>query len=326
MAIREKAKKLTKWITILEDKFPPNNLPNEEKLLDQFIHYLIFYANNATNAKKAFKALKNENEFGDWNEVRVATINEIDHVLDPKRIEHSAWLARIIRGFLEGVWQVNNVMSLAGLTEEKVTKAKEVLNLIEVKAKAAMVGEHEERRGENEIASVLPPWAPNYLLTYLGLDSNVPWDPHTSRVAERLKMFDTSANLVRKKKQLRALVKTDREALQLHHLLVELGKKFCHDKAPKCLKCPLKDDCDYFKKDKKSGKKETASSKSSSSSKKTPSTKAKKPTKSKAAASKSKSTTSTRTKAVSKPKASAKTAPAKAKATKESAESAKKNA
>lgn len=323
MAIRDKAKKLTKWITILEEKFPPNNLPNEDNLLDQFLHYLIFYANNAANAKKAFKALQNENEFGDWNEVRVATLNEINHVLDPKRIEHSSWLARIIRGFLEGVWQINNVMSLAGLGEEKVTKAKDLINQIETKAKASMLGEHEQRRGESEIASVIPPWAPNYLLTYLGLDSNVPWDPHTARVAERLKMFDTSANLVRRKKQLRALVKTDREALQLHHLLVELGKKFCHEKAPKCTKCPLKDECEFFKKEKKGGDKKAPAK---SGAKKTPTGRVKKSTPSKASASKSKTTSSTRTKAASKAKSGASSSSAKAKATKERAGSAKKDA
>jgi hypothetical protein len=270
MAIRDKAKKLVKWITSLEEKFPPKSLPNEDRLLDQFIHYLIFYANLAPNAKRAFKTLQNENEFGDWNELRVATINEINAALDPKRVEHSAFLARNIQGFLEGIWQVNNVMSLDKLKEEKVTKAKEILNQIETRAKASMYGEHEERRGEPEVGSVIPSWAPSYLLTFLGIESNVPWDPHTARIAERLKLFDSNVNLVRRKKQLRALVQTDREALHLHHLFVEFGKKFCLDRNPKCTKCPLKEDCDYFKKDRKNSKKEISSrSKSKAAARKT---------------------------------------------------------
>jgi hypothetical protein len=274
MAIRDKAKKLASWIKTLEEKFPPKTLPLEGDLLGQFIHYLIFYANQAPNAKKAFKALQNEHEFGDWNELRVATINEIDCALDPKRLEHSAWLARIIRGLLEGVWQVNNVMSFDKLKEEKVTKAKEIIALVETKARQAMYGEQEERRGEPEVGSVIPPWAPSYLLTYLGIESNVPWDPHTARIAERLKLFDGSANLVRRKKQLRALVTTDTEALHLHHLFVELGKKYCSEKAPKCVKCPLRNDCHFYINDKKSAKNESSGrSRSGAAAKKTPSKK-----------------------------------------------------
>lgn len=254
MTIRENAKKLQKVQRKLEEKYPPRTLPDSDALLDRFLHYLLFYANPQQTARRAYKSLKNDHVFSGWNEVRVATVHEIDTALGPEKLKHSAWLARIIKGLLEGIWQVLNEMALEKLAVEKVNKAKELLALIEAKAQDELNGEREERRGEPPVASVIPPWAGTYILASLGLESAVPWDPHTERVASRLRLFDPDVNLVRRKKQLRALVKTDAEAIHLHHLLVEHGKRVCVEEEPRCAKCNLTQDCDFFKKAGKSGR------------------------------------------------------------------------
>lgn len=229
MTIRNKAKKLSKWIKKAEEVIQPSELPKHEDLLDQFIHYLLFYASDAKAAREAFEALKDKNEYGGWNEVRVATVNEICKSLNPKKVEHAGWLARRLRGFLEGTWRILNEMSFDKVKAEKITKAKEILTQIEDKSKQMLFGEHEERRGEEPVAEVLPYWAPTYILTAAGIDSQLPWDPRTERMVELLKLYEPGANLVRKKKQVRALVKSDEEALHLHHLFVELGKKLGTD-------------------------------------------------------------------------------------------------
>ena len=262
MAARDTSKKLEQWIKALEAKHPAKSLPNHDELLDQFIHYMIFYINGASKAKRAFKGLLNDEIFSSWNEIRVAKIHEIEALLDPARTTHSQWLARVTRGLLEGIWRTLDRMSLDKLREEKITSAKDLIEQIETRARTAMHGEHEERRGEPAVTHVMPPWAPSYLLTLAGIDTNVPWDPHTERVTERLKIVDSSTSLARRKKQLRSQVSDSREALHVHHLFVEHGRTLCLADNPKCAKCPLIKNCDYAKKDKrKPVKKTTAATK-----------------------------------------------------------------
>ena len=301
MAVREKAKKFDKIIEALEKKSSPKNLPDEDTCLDQFIHYILYYPNSATSSKRAYKALLNEHDFADWNEVRVATLHEIATALDPSKISHAFFLSRIIKGVLEGIWQTLNQASLDKLGEEKVTVARELLAEIEQKAQQVLHGEHEQRREEDPIAPVLPPWASTYILTYLGVESAVPWDPNTERVSERLELVDPSANLARRKKQLRALAKNDRHALHLHHQMVEHGRKTCTEESPKCSKCPVRSFCDWpdtVGKAAKTGSSKDSSSSTSKRSAKASSKSARKPA---AKASEAKSSKGTKKPATKKP-------------------------
>ena len=161
MAVREKAKKFDKIIEALEKKSSPKNLPDEDTCLDQFIHYILYYPNSATSSKRAYKALLNEHDFADWNEVRVATLHEIATALDPSKISHAFFLSRIIKGVLEGIWQTLNQASLDKLGEEKVTVARELLAEIEQKAQQVLHGEHEQRR-EDAGEKVTIPVPPKY--------------------------------------------------------------------------------------------------------------------------------------------------------------------
>ena len=82
MGIREKAKSLGKVLVTLEKRYGQGAcLGNDQEILDQFIYYLLFYHNPITNARKVFRQFKDEAQFVDWNEVRVATLREVEDVL-----------------------------------------------------------------------------------------------------------------------------------------------------------------------------------------------------------------------------------------------------
>lgn len=226
MAIREKAKKLDKILKTLERKYSRSVLPDGDTLLERFVFYLLFYANPVTNARKAVKALTDPDVFGDWNEVRVATVREIEDAIAEHRIEHASFFAPRLKKFLQYVFEELDDTSLEQVTTLKPEKAKKFLAQLEG----------------------LPVWASTYLLCALGMESMVPWDPHTERVAARLRIVDPSAPLPQKKKVLRAALQgvPGEDSLRLHHLFVEHGKKTCHEADPKCPKCPIARECDYF--------------------------------------------------------------------------------
>ena len=103
----------------------------------------------------------------------------------------------------------------------------------------------------------LPAWASTYLLCALGMESMVPWDPHTERVAGRLRIVDPASPLPQRKKVLRAALQSvpAEDPLRLHHLFVEHGKKTCHEEDPKCPKCPISRDCDWYSRRSRGGAK-----------------------------------------------------------------------
>lgn len=224
MAIREKAKKLDAILKALEKTYSKSVLPDEGmSLLERFVFYLLFYNSPVTNARKALKTFQDETLYGDWNEVRVSMASELEHVLTDSRIEDAVVLAPRLKIFLQSVFEELDDTSLDAISELKPDKAKKFVATLEG----------------------LPPWAMTYLQVMVGLESAVPWDPHTERVASRLRIFDPSLPLPQKKKLLRAALQ-DEDPLRLHHLFVEHGKKTCTADDPKCAKCPINKDCDYF--------------------------------------------------------------------------------
>jgi endonuclease-3 len=227
MAIREKAKKLDKILKTLERKYSRSVLPDEgASLLERFVFYLLFYANPVTNARKAVKALTDPDVFGDWNEVRVATVREIEDAIAEHRIEHAGFFAPRLKKFLQYVFEELDDVQIEDVKTLKPEKAKKFLGQLDG----------------------LPPWASTYLLCALGMESMVPWDPHTERVAGRLRIVEPQSPLPQRKKVLRAALQSvpEEDPLRLHHLFVEHGKKTCHEEDPKCTKCPISRDCDWY--------------------------------------------------------------------------------
>jgi endonuclease III len=223
MAIKEKAKKLDKVLKTLEKFYSRSVLPEGEDPLERLIFYWLFYTNPVTNSRKAVKMLLDPDVFGDWNEVRVATQRELENVFKEARIEDAEALAPRIKTFLQNVFEELDDTALEPLKELKADKAKKFLSVLEG----------------------VPSWAITYMLVTMGMDTAVPWDPHTERVASRIRLFDPNAPLPQRKKLLRAALQDD-DPLRLHHLFVEHGKKTCVEVDPKCPKCPVNKDCEYY--------------------------------------------------------------------------------
>ncbi|RMG13330.1 MAG: hypothetical protein D6731_12420 [Planctomycetota bacterium] len=216
-AIREKAKKFQKFVKGLEGKYaqalPDPKLP----LLDNFVFYLLLYSNPVTHAKKAFRALRDEKRFAGWMEVRVATPREIAEVLEENKISHAQFLAPRLKQFLQKVFEEVDAVAFEPLLE-RIQEAEDAKKRRDRTSKA--------KEWINGLPGI-PPWGPTYLLTGLGFERALPWDPHTEAVLEAQKVFPPKATLAQKKRVAKALLEglDGLDPLQVHHLLVEYAKR-----------------------------------------------------------------------------------------------------
>lgn len=219
-AVREKAKKFQRFVKGLKSKYG-NALPEDKPLLDRFIFYLLFYSNPVTYAKKAYKSFTDDKAFASWSEVRVSTVREITDILNDAKVKPAEFLAPRLKIFLQRVFEEVDDMALEPLADQ----IEEAENARQRKEATEAV-----RKFVEEIVTIpsneLPPWGATYLLTGLGLDTSLPWDPHTEAVLEAQKVFPAKATLVQKKRVAKALMDGfDMSPLEVHHLLVEYAKR-----------------------------------------------------------------------------------------------------
>ncbi|MCX8204698.1 MAG: endonuclease III [Candidatus Nezhaarchaeota archaeon] len=82
------------------------------------------------------------------------------------------------------------------------------------------------------------------LLLFCGRKPVIPIDTHVSRAAKRLGLASARAGYEEVRLSLQALYPPDPELyLDLHLLLISLGRKFCRARKPLCAKCPLRQLC-----------------------------------------------------------------------------------
>lgn len=216
-AIREKAKKFHKFLKSLEGKHAQALPEKGRPLLERFVYAVLAYENPAANAKKVIKALTDEKAYGSWNEVRVSTVRELADILRENKIEDPDGWAPRIKQLLQKVFEEADDTALEPLKEAldaaSGDKQKKQLN--------------EKTRNFLKDLPGIPPWGPAYLLTGLGLEKELPWEPYTEAVLDEQKVFPQKSNLAQKKRVAKALLEglEDLDALDVHHLLVEYGKK-----------------------------------------------------------------------------------------------------
>jgi hypothetical protein len=216
-AIREKAKKFQKFVKSLEEKHAQALPEKGRPLLERFVYSLLAYTNPSPQAKRVIKSLTDEKTYGSWNEVRVSTVRELADVLREAKIEQPETWAPKLKQLLQKVFEEVDDTAFEPLKEALETasgeKQKKQINEKAHKFVRDLPG--------------LPPWAPAYLLTGLGLERELPWEPYTEAVLVEQKVFPPKANLVQKKRVAKALLEglDDLDPLDVHHLLVEHGKK-----------------------------------------------------------------------------------------------------
>ena len=221
-AIRDKAKKFQKFVKGLQSKHPQAVPDEATPLLDRFVFYLLLYSNPVTYARKAYKALRDEKSFASWMEVRVATVREISDVLQEHKIAHAEFLAPRLKQLLQKVFE-----ELDDTAFEAILRDMEEAE--DAKQRKA-IADH-AKKFIQELPGI-PPWGPTYLLTGLGLEKALPWDPHTEAILEGQKAFPAKATLTQKKRVAKALLDgLEMDPLSVHHLLVEHAKKDLKRKA-----------------------------------------------------------------------------------------------
>ena len=215
--IRDKAKKFQKFLQGLREKHPQALNEPDRPLLERFVFYLFFYGNPAANARKAVKTLTNDQLFASWNEVRVSTVRELTEVLEEAKVGPAEFLAPRLKQFLQKVFEETDDTALEPLKEklEQTEKAQQKKALLE-----------KLRKFVSELPGI-PPWGSTYLMTGLGIDPQLPWDPATESVLEEQKLFPPRSTLVQKKRILKALTEglEGIDLIDAHHLMVEHWKQ-----------------------------------------------------------------------------------------------------
>ncbi len=71
-------------------------------------------------------------------------------------------------------------------------------------------------------------------------------DTHVHRVSNRIGLVH-SKNVVETEEQLKKVVPED-EWIDTHHYFILHGRRICNARAPKCELCPLREECEFYKK------------------------------------------------------------------------------
>jgi len=234
---RDHRRKFVRVLRALEDKYGRHIYPEERTLLEQAIFALLAYDNPVTNARKALRDLKDD--FVDWNECRCATPREIEAILERSRIEPRDHLAESIIELLQRAFQEFCQADLECLRTDPPERTRRFLQKLE----AAETGRKHRRH------RVFSPWEVQYVELAAGLEPAPPVDPATDRVCVRLGVLPPASahDPEKRRKALELLAPTADEAVRLHHLLAEHGKKVCHESDMKCAKCIIQEDCDWFR-------------------------------------------------------------------------------
>jgi endonuclease-3 len=216
-------RKLTRVVRTLEEKYGPHIYPEDvTSPLEQIVFAVLAAKNPVTNARKALRDLKDD--YVDWNEVRVSTVRHLEETLEKARIEPTARYAELLKGLLESTFNEVCRVSLDTLKTDGPEKARKTV------AKLDVLEPHEQQ----------------YLLVGAGVEEAPPLDPATDRICARIGIFAADDAPPKRRKLLEQNIAAQ-DALRFHHLMVEHGKKLCTEDAPKCAKCPVQQECDYFK-------------------------------------------------------------------------------
>lgn len=220
---KEVKRKLARLVRILADRYGPHIYPEERtSLLEQVVFALLAAENPVTNARKAVRDFKDD--YVDWNEVRVSSIRELEDTLAKSRIERAGETAALLKSVLDRTFMELCRVELEQLRTEGPDRARKFV------ARLDMLKPHEQQ----------------YALVASGCETAPPLDPATERVCERLGLFRADDPPARRRRALEAAIEPA-EALRFYHLMVEHGKKLCTVEEPRCAKCLLQTDCDFFK-------------------------------------------------------------------------------
>ena len=190
----------------------------ERAPLDELLITVLADEASETAAMRAYRDLGNE--FVDWNEVRVSSVHEIEHVLDS--LPEAETKAVVIKTVLTDVFSERHQISLDFLRETRPEAARRfLLNMQGVTEQAA--------------ARVLL-----YGLDHPAVFVNVP----VMRVLRRVGLMADETTEVEAQRLLEKAMPEERK-LDLHELLAEHARRTCLAGTPRCSRCPIRQRCRF---------------------------------------------------------------------------------
>lgn len=235
---------------------------------DRLLHYLISYWETPAVARKAvrvFNGIESQgySAYSGWDEVRVATIREVDDALHFAGATGESWeLALTIKDFLQNTWLTLDTVILDDISKLKpgvvtryIKQLRAVKNSWEItndKGKKEPL-EYSLRFSETNFYKqfkkyrqmhepVLPSSAIDYLEYLLKRTGLAPFEIHANRILQRLGLFKSSDE-ISVKLNIFGQFLTEEKPVAKHKHLVQLGKVVCFIKDPRCNICPVSDQC-----------------------------------------------------------------------------------
>jgi endonuclease III len=203
----------------LADHYGPHIYSTERSSLDSLLFSLLAQSSPVTNARKAMREAREA--FVDWNEVRMATVRDLEDVLAPVRITDPGAAAQKLRSTLRAIADAFYSLQIDTFKDRESASITKSLTLL----------------------TGLPEGAGSYFLTVAGISDEPPLEAVAERVLSRLGVLKDLTE-ARQRKVLAELFQGE-DAIRFHHLMTEHGKKLCLDSSPKCARCPVQKDCAF---------------------------------------------------------------------------------
>jgi len=231
---------------------------NNPNTTDRLLHYIIMYYSDASKARKAVRIFNGVegNLFGGWNEVRIATVGQIEKSLIEAGIKSNTWeLAITLKDFLQNAWDTLFTCDLTKVPQDldslEISKyLKQLRGVSGAWASGASSPfrpghssyDRKSHRKENE--AVLFDVSISYLKYLWKQTKAAPFGPYSDRVLTRIGVFDKDDTAFTKRKKYNKALSID-SPIKKHKHLINLAKIICTSKNPRCNMCPISKHCDF---------------------------------------------------------------------------------
>jgi endonuclease-3 len=142
--------------------------------------------------------------------------------------------------------RIEECLKSAGLYRNKARVIKEVSRIILEKfggsLKPILTMPFEEARKTLMQLPGVGPKTADVVLLFSANQPTIPIDTHVKRVSKRLALAPANGNYEDTRKALQSLYKPE-DYLDIHIMLILLGRKYCRARNPLCQKCPVNNLC-----------------------------------------------------------------------------------
>jgi len=142
--------------------------------------------------------------------------------------------------------RIEECLKIAGLYKNKARVIKEVSRIILEKfggsLKPILTMPFEEARKTLMQLPGVGPKTADVVLLFSANQPTIPIDTHVKRVSKRLALAPANGNYEDTRKALQSLYKPE-DYLDIHIMLILLGRKYCRARNPLCQKCPVNNLC-----------------------------------------------------------------------------------